>query len=177
MAFIWRIFSAIGIYTTCPYDADAADQRRSMAAPNKLDPIDVAGDCKLGTVRKMAIELRASYGHNAIDLLSEPEKIFLPQMEPKRIEHHRPTSVRYTKRFETLEESKILHRENGPSGLKYINGYFSVPKDEEVDRSILNAKALSKLFIGAGPREEYGHTWLKAPHPVRIVKLSSHRLG
>ena len=151
MAFIWRIFSAIGIYTTCPYDADAADQRRSMAAPNKLDPIDVAGDCKLGTVRKMAIELRASYGHNAIDLLSEPEKIFLPQMEPKRIEHHRPTSVRYTKRFETLEESKILHRENGPSGLKYINGYFSVPKDEEVDRSILNAKALSKLFMVPDP--------------------------
>ena len=26
------------------------------------------------------------------------------------------------------------------------------------------------------PTPGYGHTWLKAPHPVRFVKLSNHRL-
>lgn len=39
------------------------------------------------------------------------------------------------------------------------------------------------LFAGGGPRGcallavGYDHTWLKAPHPVRFVKLSSHRLN
>ncbi len=64
---------------------------------------------------------------------------------------HRPTSERFTDHFGELVNSKIMGREEGPGQLRWINGYFSTPKDEKVDRAILNAKVSSKLFAVPDP--------------------------
>ena len=158
MAFIWRIFSSIGLYTTCPYDADVAAENYGSGKPNDLDPIDVAKDCRLGVVRNMATEMHYVFGINAIKFLDDPTPLFIPEKEPSTVNNHRPTSERYAGHFDTLENCGILKKESGPSGLKFINGYFSVPKDDKVDRAILNGKVMSKIFI--------------VPEPVNLQPIS-----
>ena len=151
MSFLWRIFSGVGLYLHCPYDTADRPESSVQRQIQPLDPIDVAGTADLQKIRKMCGEMDFPFGINALDILSSPDKFFKPDCQPHDINDHRPTGERFRAHFETLTECGVLRKEEGPGALHYVNGYFSVPKDENFDRSILNAKALSRLFRTPDP--------------------------
>ena len=151
---MWRIFSDFGLYSICPNDdSEEGGLRRHEDLPKPLDPIEVAGQCRLGVCRKMAVELDATFGIQAVDAVekSNPE-LWKDGTGPTALNEHRPTSnQRYGSHMLELESAKVVKEETGPAGLRFINGYFSVAKDEEWDRAILNAKALNKHFVTPPP--------------------------
>ena len=60
------------------------------------------------------------------------------------------TAEYYREHWITLEEATILKKVNTES-IKYFSKYFSVPKNNLVDRSIFNGKRLSQLFQNPDP--------------------------
>lgn len=157
MAALWRIFSDIGLYTVCPYN-DILHDARSVQCPKQLDPITVAGQCRTSIVRSFAAAMSLDFGVAAVDATKEVDHLFKDGCKPERIQDHKPTSIKYESHFKALEDSTVLKKENGTGGLVYLNRYFSIPKDEEHDRAILNAKSLSALC--------------KTPPPVNLQPIS-----
>lgn len=131
---------------TCPYDSEST--RAVSREPQRLDPITCAGSCTLEKVDTMAKEANLVFGIEAIKITQNADHLFKPGQMPQELNDHRPTGARYEPHIADLTKSKIIHCEGrGPSGVKYVNGYFSIPKDETCDRAILNAKRLSTLFV------------------------------
>ena len=153
MAFLWRILSEVGIYVICPYDdqVDGVEAGQKHSVPQPLDPIpaDLAGRCRTEVVRRFAVGLHADFGIQAVDFTRDVESIL--KEKPLNLTNHRPVSKKYSGHMDSLQEAKILERLSGQGGVQYLNGYFSVPKDAEYDRSILNAKKLNRYFSTPAP--------------------------
>jgi len=66
------------------------------------------------------------------------------------------TNVKYKHHFRALEDYSLLRRVP-PESLKFCSTYFSVPKDDQIDRAIFNGRKLSSHF--------------KTPEPVNLADI------
>jgi len=111
-----------------------------------LDPVEVAGCLDVATLIKFA--QRARFG-KALEIM----RLMLPDsVESAELRARLETSVRtakcrspgtreeYRNHFNELMRSRLLAV---ATGARWISSYFSVPKDDEYDRSIFNGRLFS----------------------------------
>ena len=96
------------------------------------------------------MELQADFGVHAADLTRSVDGCWKDGAEPQELNTH-PTPLRYQPHLDALMKAGILEQLSGTADLRFINGYFSIPKDASSERAILNGKRLSRLFNPPAP--------------------------
>ena len=117
-----------------------------------LDPILCARGAHLRELHKSACAMGASFAADLLRILLEDDGtkspsdkascIFFLPTEPRQIKF---TNAKYASHFRDLLEWRLLEECSDPGLLHFFSTYFSVPKDDLVDRSIFNGKRLSLL--------------------------------
>jgi len=144
-------------------DDDTTDYpTRHRGPPNPLDPIHVAGN--LAPARISGLIPRWKAGQTILSRLWQPDSmrdLLVPSGEARKVVFTHP---RYSAHLEQLAAFGVL-RACALEQVDRFGSYFSVPKTEEVDRSIFDGSHLSDLFIH--------------PPPVSIPDISTvcHMIG
>ena len=158
MDFLWRLTSCIGLYSSVSYCAEvSAGSPCEDVKVLPLDPCHVSGNAQLSRLRSIAVVLDLKFVFGALHWLEDPSDLWL-EPPPDEINHHRPSHSKYIAHLEEMASCGITKKLQGPQGLRWISGYFAVPKNDSVSRAVFNGKQLSRLFV--------------CPPPVNIPSVS-----
>ena len=125
-------------------DYNSVSARTDMG---KLDPILCARNVSTAKIKlmiKLAQQIGAFFASDLLKLLYdevEVSKIISITENPRRIRY---SNVKYQEHFKDLIEWRLLEQCN-PEFIRFFATYFSVPKDEILDRSIFNGRILSTM--------------------------------
>ena len=143
--------ACVGLYASVSYGGELYCKTPDMSGSVlPLDPIDVAGKANLVHLKHLATQLDARFGHTALSWLKDITPLW-KNGEPAELNDHRPTPEKYEQHLEDLSRWGVLEGLVGTSNLKFISGYFAVPKDKMWSRSVFNGKLLSRLFLPPPP--------------------------
>ena len=115
--------------------------------PGKLDPITVAGRCRILDLRRSANELNIPFAVEFLGIIIEYEE-FVSRLNPQAVPQPRRvkfTNTKYRDQLHSLIGFSVCE-EVALSSIKHFSSYFSVPKDALWDRAIFNGKNLSGMF-------------------------------
>lgn len=139
---MFRILQSAGLYSHIPYD-DNAFEIEGQVSSLPLDPIEVARSANVNHILLRAQHLKLAFAEQAIGWLGSIEDLWIEAAPLKPPPYH-STNADYHRHLRYLSSAQVKVCELATEAqLRFVSGYFAIPKNDQVARSIFSGRKLS----------------------------------